>query len=42
MSLYVGEGVVQVHGHLHTVTHTRGRINTINSPDDEHLFARNM
>ena len=30
------------HGHLHTVTYTRGRIDTIDSPDDEHLVARNM
>jgi len=27
---------------LHTVTYTRGRIDTIDSPDDEHLVARNM
>ena len=30
------------HGHLHRVTYTRGRIDTIESPDDEHLVARNM
>jgi len=30
------------HCHLHTVTYTRGRIDTIDSPDDEHLVARNM
>jgi hypothetical protein len=24
------------------VTYTRGRIDTIDSPDDEHLVARNM
>jgi len=30
------------HGHLHTVTDTRGLIDTIDSPDDEHLVARNM
>ena len=30
------------HGHLHTVTYTRGRIDTIDSPDDEHLVARNI
>ena len=41
MSLYVGDRVVP-HGPLHTVTYTRGRIDTIDSPDDEHLAARNM
>jgi len=30
------------HGHLYTVTYTRGRIDTIDSRDDEHLVARNM
>ena len=30
------------HGHLHTATYTRGRIDTIDCPDDEHLVARNM
>ena len=30
------------HGHLHRVTYTRGRIDTTDSPDDEHLDARNM
>jgi len=25
-----------------TVTYTRGRIDTIDSPDNEHLVARNM
>jgi len=29
-------------GHLHSVTYTRCRIDTINSPDDEHMSARNM
>jgi len=29
-------------GHLHTVTYTRYRINTIDSPDDENSGARNM
>jgi len=29
-------------GHLHTVTYTRCRINTIVSLDDEHRSARNM
>jgi len=29
-------------GHLHTVTYTRFRINTIDSPDDEYRGARNM
>ena len=30
------------HGHLHRVTYTRGRIDTIDCPEDEHLVARNM
>jgi len=29
-------------GHLHRVTHTSCGIDTINSPDDEHMSARNM
>ena len=29
-------------GHLHRVTYIRGRIDTIDSPDDEHMGARNM
>ena len=29
-------------GHLHRVTYARSRIDTIESPDDEHLNARNM
>jgi hypothetical protein len=29
-------------GHLHRVTYTRCRIDTIDSPDDEHVGARNM
>jgi len=37
-------GVVHTtpHGHLYRVTYTRGRIDTNDSPDDEHLVARNM
>ena len=52
MSLYVGDRLVfrfglnvQTYtpdGHLHGVTYTRYRIETIESPDDEHLNARNM
>ena len=43
MSLYVADRVVCVpHGQLHSVTYTKGRIDTIDSPDDEHLVARNM
>ena len=38
MSLCVGDS----HGHLHRVTYTRCRIDTIDSPDDEHMAARNM
>jgi len=29
-------------GHLYGVTYTRCRINTINSPNDGHMAARNM
>jgi len=47
MSLYVGDRVVCTftcvpHGHLHTVTYTRGSIDTIDSPEDKHLVVRNM
>jgi len=28
-------------GHQYTVTYTRSRIDTINSPDDGHMAARN-
>ena len=47
-SLYVGDRVVCrfryniPHGHLHTVTYTRSRIDTIDCTDDEHLVVRNM
>jgi len=30
------------HDHLQRVTYTRSLIDTIDSPDDEHLIARNM
>jgi len=30
------------HGHLHTVTYTRCRIDTINSPDDEHACPKHV
>jgi hypothetical protein len=42
---YAGLGGTQTciaHGHLHGVTYTRYRIDIINSPDDEHMSARNM
>ena len=43
MSLYVGDRVACIpHGHLHRATYIRGRIDTIDSPDDEHLVARKM
>ena len=38
----VGRFTYIPHGHLHTVTYTRGRIDTVGSPDDENLVARNM
>jgi hypothetical protein len=46
-SLYVGERVVcgvrgTPHSHLQILTYTRGRIDSIDYPDDEHLVARNM
>ena len=34
--------VCTLNGHLHTVIYTRCRIDTIDSPDDEHSGARNM
>ena len=50
MSLYVGYRLVYKlsiqtsipDGHLHRVTYTGCRIDTIDSPDDEHCAARNM
>ena len=43
MSLYVAGRVLCIsHGHIQRVTYTRGRVDTIDSPDDEHLVARNM
>jgi len=53
MSLYVGECRVCRFGwssnqtcildaHLHRVTYTRCRIDSIVSPDDEHMSARNV
>jgi len=34
--------VILDHSSVFRVTYTRGRIDTIDSPDDEHLVARNM
>ena len=43
MSLHVGDRLVRIpDGHLHRVTYTRYRIDTIDSPDDEHRGTRNM
>jgi len=51
MSLYVGDRLVcrfgsnqtcTLDGHLNRVTYTRCRINTTDSPDDEHRGALNM
>jgi len=39
---YAGLDTCIQHGHLHRVTYNRGRIDTIDSTDDEHLVARNM
>ena len=47
VTVYAGDRVVCrftciPHGHLHRMTYTRGRIDAIESPDDEHMVARNM
>jgi len=52
MPFYVGDRLVYrfgcfiqtctIDGHLHRVTYTRCRINTIHSPNDEHRGAQNM
>ena len=43
MSLYVGDRLVcRPDSRLHRVTYTRYRIDTIKSPDDEHLNVRNV
>ena len=43
MSLYVDDRLVCIpDGHLHRVTYIRCHIDTIDSPDDEHMGARNM
>ena len=52
LSLYVGDRKVckfgwniqtcTLYGHVHRVTYIRCRINTIDSPDDEHRGARNI
>jgi len=43
MSLYVGDRLICIpDSHLHGVAYTRCRIDTIDSPDDEHMGARNM
>ena len=48
MSLCVSDGsmcrspICTRNGHRHRVTYTRGYIDTINSPDDEHEVSRNM
>ena len=43
-SLHVGWNIQTciLGGHLHRVTYTRCRIDTIDSPDDEHMGARNI
>ena len=43
MSLCVDDRLVCIpEGHLHTVTYTICRIDTINYPDDGHIAVRNM
>jgi len=42
---YMGLRLIQTftpNGYLYRVTYTRFRIDTINSPDDGHMAARNM
>ena len=40
---YRCDGMVSIpHGHLHRLTYNRGCIDTIDSPNDEYLVARNM
>ena len=41
---YAGRNIIPTcipDGHLHRVTYTRCRIDTVNSPDDGHMSARN-
>ena len=41
--VYVGDRAVCIpHGHMHRVTYVKGRIDTVDSPDDEQLVDRNM
>jgi len=45
MSLYIDDRIVCTYtqdGHLYKVAYARCRIETINSPDDGHMAARNM
>ena len=43
MSLYIGARLVCIpDGQLHRMIYTRYRIDKIETPDDEHLNARNM
>ena len=40
---YAGLDVTCIpHCHIHRLTYTRGRIDTVDSPGDEHLVARNV
>jgi hypothetical protein len=41
-SVYITVWCAGLNGHLYGVTYTRCRIDTINSPDDVHMAARNM
>ena len=42
MSLCVDDLVCKPGGHLHLLTYTRCRIDTISSPDDGYIAVRNM
>jgi len=37
-----GTPSIPAYGHLHRVTYDRYQIDKIESPDDEHMVARNM
>jgi hypothetical protein len=42
MTVWCASCTCTPNGHLYRMTYTRCRIDTINSPDDGHMVARNM